>query len=238
MATFVLVHGAWRGGWCWMRVTPLLRAAGHEVFTVTLTGLGERAHLLTRDTDLDTHIADVVNTFEFEDLHDVVLVGHSYGGAVITGAADRVIDRVRALYYVDAHVPPSGQDLFTGMHEARRELFLKGMNERGDGWLIPIFPAEKFGALRAEDAAWIDGHCTPHPAKTMLTMLTHGDPTAKIDNLTYIRAEKYASPQFDEFYARFGADPRWHTEMFPCGHDIMVDMPERLAESLIAAAAR
>src|SRR5690242_2869175 len=105
MATYVLVPGAWLGGWCWQRVTPLLRAAGHEVYTPTLTGLGERVHLGSPETDLDTHIQDIVNVLVYEDLRDVVLLGHSYSGMVVTGVADRVPDRLSQLVYLDAIVP-------------------------------------------------------------------------------------------------------------------------------------
>src|SRR3954453_21148411 len=104
MATFVLVHGAWHGGWCWRRVAPLLRVAGHAVYTPTLTGLGERAHLLTREVGLETHIRDTVNVLECEELNDVILVGHSYGGIVITGTAERAPERVGHLVYLDAMV--------------------------------------------------------------------------------------------------------------------------------------
>src|SRR5689334_15631432 len=109
MANYLLVHGAWHGGWCWRRVVPLLRAAGHEVFTPTLTGLGERVHLLTRDVGLDTHAQDVIGVLEYEDLRDVVLVGHSYGGMVITAVAERAAERLAHLVYLDAFVPRDGQ---------------------------------------------------------------------------------------------------------------------------------
>ena len=107
MATFVLVHGAWHGGWCWRFVRPLL--GGHDVYAPSLTGLGERKHLARADVDLDTHIADVVSLLEMEDLCDVVLVGHSYGGMVITGAADRAPERIGRLVYLDAFVPENGK---------------------------------------------------------------------------------------------------------------------------------
>ncbi len=108
MATFVLVHGAWHGGWCWRDVRAILRAGGHEAFTPTLTGLGERSHLLSRDIDMNTHVADVANTIVWEELEDVVLVGHSYGGNVITGVADRMKDRLAHAVYLDAFVPKDG----------------------------------------------------------------------------------------------------------------------------------
>src|SRR5215216_473082 len=108
MTTFVLVHGGWHGGWCWKRVAPLLRDAGHDVYTPTLTGLGERVHLASPQVNLTTHITDVVNVIEFEDLSEVVLVGHSYGGVVITGVASKVSDRIKDLVYLDAFVAKDG----------------------------------------------------------------------------------------------------------------------------------
>src|SRR5947209_17490274 len=111
MASFVLVHGAWHGSWCWKRVRKALQAAGHEVFTPTLTGLGERSHLLSRDVNLETHIQDVVNLIKWEELTDIVLCGHSYGGCVISGVADRIPARIRALVYVDAFVLENGENL-------------------------------------------------------------------------------------------------------------------------------
>ncbi len=114
MATFVLVHGGWHGGWCWTRVRPLLRAAGHDVFTPTLTGLGERAHLAHPDIDLDTHIADIINVLEYEELQDAVLVGHSSSGAVITGVVDRAPVHLAQLVYLDALVPADGQSVLDG----------------------------------------------------------------------------------------------------------------------------
>src|SRR5204863_592681 len=112
MTTFVLVHGAWSGSFGWHLLSPLLRAAGHDVTTPSLTGLGERAHLVTRETNLTTHVTDVVNHIEFEDLRDVVLVGHSYGGMVVTGAVDKIGDRVKHLVYLDAFVPSDGEALY------------------------------------------------------------------------------------------------------------------------------
>src|SRR5215831_5722049 len=136
MATFVLVHGAWHGGWCWKKVTPLLRAAGHEVYTPTLTGLGERVHLASPKVDLTTHIQDVVNVLDYEDLHEVVLVGHSYGGVVIAGVADRVPSRVGHLVYLDAGVPHNGEgylDLLPNL----RALIEEDSRLNGDGWRVP-----------------------------------------------------------------------------------------------------
>jgi len=137
--TYVLVPGFWLGGWAWRPVTEALRARGHEVYPVTLTGLGERAHLATPDVDLDTHITDVANLLRYEDLRDVVLVGHSYGGLVVTGVADQLPDRVRQLVYVDTGPLPDGfsnADFAPPEERARQEALVAG----GDGWRLPPPP--------------------------------------------------------------------------------------------------
>ena len=139
MATFVLVHPAWFGGWCWKKVVPLLRAQGHEVHTPTLTGLGERAHLATPEVGLSTHIADVVNVMSYEDLGDVVLVGNSSGGNVITGVADRVPERIAQLVYLDAFVPADGQGIVDMLPPDRRQTVEALVQAEGDGWLWPRF---------------------------------------------------------------------------------------------------
>ena len=137
MATFVLVHGGGHGGWCYSRVSPLLRAAGHEVYAPTLTGLGERKHLLRPDIDLDTHITDIVHVLEYEDLEDVILLGHSYGGMVITGVADRAGSRIRRLVYLDAAHPRNGESLA----DVTPEMMAFAQSElRVDGIELVMFP--------------------------------------------------------------------------------------------------
>lgn len=129
--TFVRVHGAWSGGWCYARVAALLRARGHTVFTPTLTGQGERAHLLSGAINLTTHIEDVLGVFKFERLNDVVLAGHSYGGMVITSVADRIADKIKALAYLDAFVPEDGQSLFDINIPANTQRFLDNAGASG-----------------------------------------------------------------------------------------------------------
>ena len=146
MTTFVLVHGAWHGGWCWREVAGRLQSAGHRVFAPTLTGLADRSHLLTRETGLETHILDIVNLLEWEGLDDAVLCGHSYGGMVVTGAADRAAGRLRALVYLDAFVPADGQSLSDMAPPERVDGMLRDAAERGDGWKVPPLPA----------SAWLD----------------------------------------------------------------------------------
>ena len=126
MSTFVLVHGAWHGSWCWKRVRKALQDQGHQVFTPTLTGIAERSHLLSPTVNLDTHIDDVVNLIRWEELSDVVLCGHSYGGAVISGVADRIPDRIRSLVYLDAFLLEDGESLHDLLSEGQRQQQLDG----------------------------------------------------------------------------------------------------------------
>src|SRR6516164_8292237 len=139
MATFVLVHPAWFGGWCWKKVAPILRGRGHEVFTPTLTGLGERAHLANREVGLGTHIEDVANVLKFEDIRDAILVGNSSGGMVITGVADRMPERIAHVVYLDAFVPEDGHSLFDIVPSERSEPIHELVQKEGNGWLVPRF---------------------------------------------------------------------------------------------------
>src|ERR1044071_8351325 len=152
MSTFVLVHGAWHGSWCWTRVRATLQRRGHAVFTPTLTGLAERSHLLSRSVNLETHIDDVVNLIRWEELSDVVLCGHSYGGAVVRGAADRVASQISALVYLDAFLVGNGQCVYDTLPEAQRDRQLELVHSVGDGWKVPPIPAEAFH-VNESDAA-------------------------------------------------------------------------------------
>ena len=151
--TFVLVHGAWRGGWCWRRVADRLRGGGHDVFTPTLAGLGERSHLVRAGIDLKTHIADVVNVMTWEGLSDVVLCGHSYGGFVISGVAEAMAPAIRSIVFLDAFVPGNGDTVHDLTAPAVREAVGAAM-QRGD-LVIPPRPAAAFG-VNAADRAWVD----------------------------------------------------------------------------------
>lgn len=147
VSTFVIVHGAWGGGWEWSGVARRLRARGHEVFTPTLTGMGERAHLCpTEPIGLAAHVADLVSLVEFEDLRDVVLCGASYGGMPVTGAAERLVDRLRLLIYVDALVPLDGQSALDLLPASFGDMVVAGLAEHGPGWRAPQ-PADLFDAL-------------------------------------------------------------------------------------------
>lgn len=170
---YVLVHGGGHGGWCWKRVAQILRAAGHDVYCPTLAGLADRAHLLTDQLDLDTHVREIAGLLEFEDLRDVVLVGHSYAGMVITGAADRSIDRIARLVYLDAAIPLDGEalvDVSPGL------LSVGGATRVIDGVELGLFPGAAanlvYGLTGCADEAWAIERLTPHPWKTMLCPLS------------------------------------------------------------------
>ena len=228
--TFVLVHGAWHGGWCWRRVSDLLTARGHEVFAPTLTGVGERAHLLSPAIGLDTHIADIVNVFEFEGLRDAVLVGHSYGGMVVSGVAEQLPGRIKSIVYLDAFVPADGQSMLDIVSEERRKQIGDAAAKSG-GLSVPPIPAAVFKVNQA-DQAWVDSKCTVHPFKTMTDKVRMTGARDRIGKKAYIFSEGYDGPSFRAFYERCKADPAWRVHAVSCGHDVMVDMPERLAEIL------
>ena len=228
MATFVLVHGAWRGAWCWRRVARLLTQSGHEVFTPTLTGLGERSHLLTPDINLDTHILDVVNVMKWQELNNVVLVGHSYAGMVISGVAEKLEKSIFSFVMLDAFFPETGQALIDLQPPAIRETFLAAA--RNGALTIPPRPAAMFN-LNEKDRAWVDAQCTPQPIKCFLQKLTLTRARERVGNKAFVRATGYPSELFDQGMASAHAKG-WRTYEVACGHDIMLDMPERLAELL------
>lgn len=229
--TFVLVHGAWHGGWCWERVVALLTDKGHRTYAPTLTGLAERAHLLSRDITLATHVADVVDLIRAERLTDIVLVGHSYGGFVISGVAEQV--PVASIVFLDAFVPDNGQCLLELTAPATRAV-IEAALQRGD-MAVPPRPAEFF-KVNEKDRAWVDTMCTPHPIATMTDRLALTDARDRIARRTYIRAKDYPNPGFDAALAKAKADPAWGVYEAPCGHDVMVDLPQRLAEILVEVA--
>ena len=232
MANFVLVHGGWHGGWSYRRVAKLLRQAGHEVYTPTLTGLGERSHLAVMPINLDTHITDVVNTILWEDLSDVVLVGHSYGGMVVTGVADRISDRISALVYLDALVPEDGDTLFS-LRPEFMDPFVARVAKSG-GLMVAPFPASAYDTSLPEDWAWIDEKATPHPFACFVQAIRLSGHSKAVAKRVYIYA---AGGICDGMYDRFRADAgaRVISVGSSC-HSIMIDSPERVAEILVETA--
>jgi pimeloyl-ACP methyl ester carboxylesterase len=231
--TFVLVHGAWHGGWGWVRLAALLRAQGHIVFAPTLTGLGERSHLLNATVNATLHIADVVNVIRYERLTDIVLVGHSYGGNVISGVAEIVPEKIASLVFLDAFVPDDGQSVVDLVQPAVKEIILAAA-ARGEN-TVPVRDAAAFN-VNEKDRAWVDSLAGPQPIGSMTEKLKLTGARNKIAKKTYIRASGYPNVAFEAAHARAKADKTWRTYEVPCGHDVMIDMPERLAEILIEVA--
>ncbi|MEM9604517.1 MAG: alpha/beta fold hydrolase [Pseudomonadota bacterium] len=242
MANFVLVHGAWHGGWCYRDTAAALRAAGHTVHTPTHTGLGEKAHLASEAITLETHVRDVMGCIESEELDDVILCGHSYGGMVITQLADRMPDRIRALVYLDAFVPKHGESLIDLLDQALppevaaqfRDGFRGAAQEGGSGLMQPI-PAEVFGISEA-NRAWVERRCVPQALATFeMPVLLSGAGDA-IGRKVYILADNWNPSPFRHFAAEVKDQPGWELVTLPTSHDVMVDMPNELAAALMALA--
>lgn len=237
MANYVLVHGGWFGGWCWDKVVPLLQAAGHSVYTPTLTGLGEQAALLTPEIGLDTHIQDVVNLMETNDLQQVILVGHSYSGMVITGVADRVPGRIAHLVYLDAVVPRDGQSLadtaaFVGTF-LRREA-----NINGDGWRVNPPRGGTFGITKEPDLSRVRSKVTPQPLKTFLqpVHITHPDAVAAIPH-TFIECTRRGVIVWLMRRIFMGgsplSEPGWNWRKLASDHMAMILAPQAVADLLL-----
>jgi pimeloyl-ACP methyl ester carboxylesterase len=238
MAVFVLVHGGFHGGWCWRRVVAYLRAAGHEVYTPTLTGLGERAHLAMPTTGLDTHIRDVLGVLEFEDLRDVILVGHSMAGMVITGVAERDSSRVGHLVYLDADVPRDGESSLdcNGLRGDAREAFLARAD--GNGLLRPRYREQPWGITDARDATWVISKMTPHPIKAFSDPLRVTDAERFAGRRTFVLCSEGKDGGSAEVQtaARVRSESGWSYRELATGHDAMVTMPRELSELLLELA--
>jgi len=235
--TFVLVHGGWCGGWWMSRLANALRHRGAEVFAPTLTGLGERAHLASPEVGLNTHVEDVLGVLYYEDLRDVVLVGHSYGGAVVTGVADLARDRIQRLVYMDAFVLQDGQSLKDVCPPGMTEFFMELARQSGEGWRTPSpFTMEQFGVDRPEDIAWNTRGMVMQPLKTFVEPLTLNSEPLPFP-LSYIRFTERSMGLFDEFSARAVAQG-WDYREMPWTHAAPAVVPEQCAELLIDVAGR
>lgn len=237
---FVLVHGSWHGGWCWSRVLPLLRAAGHETHAPTLTGVGERAHLLSKDICVDTHVKDVIGLIEAEELRHVVLVGHSYAGNVITVVADRLQQSrpglLQRLVYLDGCIPDPG-DSWSSSHPP--ELIAKRVEESkaSGGLTFPPPDASIFG-LEGADRDWVNRRQTPQPFRVYQDPL-HFD-AARVAGLprTFIDCTNPPLATINASRLRVRREPGWQVIEMDCGHDPMVNRPRELAEILLKLAAQ
>jgi pimeloyl-ACP methyl ester carboxylesterase len=231
--TFLVCHGAWSAGWAWKKMHPLMRAAGHRLVTPSYTGLGERAHLAHRELDLESHIQDMLNVIQYEDLRDIVLVGHSYGGMVATGVADRARDKVAQLIYIDAFVPGDGQSLFD-LNESGRVPLQKAAKE-GDGWRAP--PMQTPPDTSRADVEWLSTRRVHMPIKCFEEKLKmQGGP------LTLPRSYIYATritpaDTFGPFARITKSDPAWRYFEIDASHSPNVTAPEALMALLEKIAA-
>lgn len=229
MSVYVLVHGGFMGGWVWRQVASYLRDSGHEVFAPTLTGLGERAHLASPEINLDTHIQDIMGVIECEDLQQVILVGYSYGGMVVTGVAERAPGRVSRLVYLDAFVPNDGQTLFdiVGPEASRMQIDLA--RQKGDGWRIPLV---------VNPPRW-----QPHPLKTGTEPLEVKNPAAVKIPRAYIhcmirRRDSPLGPMMPalERAAEGARQKGWWYRDISADHGVALSAPKELSELLLELA--
>ena len=220
---FVLVHGGFHGGWCWRKVRPLLVRAGHEVHTPSLTGLGDRAHLLSPSIDLETHVRDVAAVLESEDLREVVLVGHSYGGVVVTGAADRAPERVARLVLVDSPTPAPGKSYLDLVPALQSWV-------DSEGWSLPAWGPEAFGVTEAADIAFMAARLTPHPAATLKQPLALGG------RFTALPRTHVMASESDPAEALRSHAAGWTVRVVRGPHDLMIVRPGPLAQELLAVA--
>ena len=224
----LLVHGAWSGGWSFKGIAANLRRAGHEAYRPTLTGVGERSHLLSAEIDLDTHIRDILGVIKYEELSNIVLVGHSYGGMVITGVADAVPDKIAALVYLDAFVPENGQ--------AAAHLTAPGRVQPGDGIGVPPPPPSAFG-IAPEKWALRAALLTPQPKATLTQPIKLTGGIDRVRKRIYIYANDPQPTTFTQFYEKLKNAPGWQVYTLPCTHLVQLDMPEELTRLLLSALA-
>jgi pimeloyl-ACP methyl ester carboxylesterase len=226
MSTFLVAHGSWSAGWVWKKMRPLMAARGHALFTPSYTGLGERSHLAHKDIDLDTHIEDMLQVLKYEDLRDVILIGHSYGGMVATGVADRARDRIKHLVYLDAYAPEDGKSAHDYSTEERRN---RQRKEAAGGW--KVMPAGKPADTPPEDSAWIDRLRTPQPIQTYEQKFRYRNGPLTLPR-TFIYAKKpNAGDPFRPFMEQ-GKREGWKVYEIDASHSPHVTAPEELMRIL------
>jgi pimeloyl-ACP methyl ester carboxylesterase len=229
---FILVHGGFHGGWCYSRVADILRECGHRVYTPTLTGLGERCHLAHVGVTCSMHIEDILNIIKWEQLGDVILCGHSYGGVVISAVADRIASRVDALVYLDAAIPENGKSTLELLSPEEQAALQAMTEDRGGCRVLPPFPAASFN-VNSADRALVDRLCTPQPFATLCERLELNGAYLNVRKKTYVRATNWGGTHPLGSYLRVKDDRSWSVIELPCGHDIMLDAPQRLAKILL-----
>jgi pimeloyl-ACP methyl ester carboxylesterase len=231
VVTYVLIHGAWHGAWCWRAVARALRGASHDVHAPSLTGLGDRRHLSRPDVGLETHVLDVVNLMEMEDLEDVVLVGHSYGGMVVTGAADRVPGRIRSLVYLDAFVPEDGRAALDYVVPERAAAMVE--EGRRTGFVSPP-PMALWGLHGPEHLRFVGPREMKQPFASLAEPIALvNQPALERLPRTFIYCSSPATGTFDQFAVRYGRAPGWRFHELRSGHDAMILAPDRVSAILL-----
>ncbi|HLJ32918.1 MAG TPA: alpha/beta fold hydrolase [Ktedonobacteraceae bacterium] len=236
MATFVLVHGAWHGGWCWQKVIPFIEEAGHEVYAPTLTGMAERASELSPEIGLDTHIQDIVGELVEKNLHGVILVGHSYGAIVITGVVDQVPERIAHLVYLDTFVPRNGESM-ADISPLVIRLLRKQAQAHGDGYRVESHGT--YGVTTEPDRSWVLRSVTPQPLKTFEQPLHLKNPaivSATPRTHIYCTGGSFFYSFMQRILGRRAFPPTeagWRLRQLPTGHDAMITMPRELADVLL-----
>ena len=242
--SFVLVHCAWHGAWLWKKVVPRIRESGYAVSTPTLTGLGERSHLARPEIGLEVHVLDVVNVITHEDLRDVVLVGHSSSGAVITGVADRVPDRIAQVVYLDAFVPEDGQSVFDLVAPERRQVMETLVKMEGEGWLLPRFAPppweaivrDMWGVTDDEDVRWLVDRLVPTPAGHFRDPVRRTNPSAEKLPRAYVRCLQFPNPRFDKHSELAQRSSLWRYRELAAPHHAAITVPDQVSDVLLELA--
>jgi pimeloyl-ACP methyl ester carboxylesterase len=227
--TFVLVHGAYGGGYVWKYVAARLRAKGHQVFAPTLTGLGDRSHLMSKDIKLETHVLDIVNLIKWEDLRNITLVAHSYGGWPVSEVPEHVGDTIGSIVFLDAFMPSNGQKGLDLNSPQSREAVLEAI-KRGEVSRPPM-PSTS-SQMKEADRQWLQAKATPQPIGVSLDPIKLTGARDRIAKKAYIRARGYSNPNFDSFYDACKA-AGWTVFDMPSGHNVQVEMPDQLTEILL-----
>lgn len=239
MATFVLVHGGGHGGWCFNKLSPLLREAGHLVYAPSLTGCGDRKHLLSQEVGLSTHATDIANLLEYEDLTEVILLGHSYGGMVITGAADLAPERIGKLVYLDAAHPQNGEslaDVAKPMMQMAHSMMRVHEGVELVLWPDQLGPVGYFGVTDEDDIAWMKTKLTPHPWKCFSEKLQLRDEVAvgRIGRFNINCTQALAHSEPDSRARQLDGERNYEIDT---GHDLMITEPRAVADMLLEIAA-
>ena len=232
--TYVLVHGAYHGGWCWQFVADILRAQGHRVFTPTSPGLGERAELLSSYPDLDAFVTDAVDLFRRENLSDVILVGHSFGGAVVSGVVDRIPERIRHLVFLDAVILQPGAAVFDHAPSEALSFYRSLLPEFGGNGAVPVPPIDFFGVKEEKQIEFLLRHLTPQPIKTFFSKQQLNHPLGAGCKVTCIHCTEPYFRQGEAYRTFAKSREDWQHIDLATGHDAMISAPEALTELLLA----